>query len=89
MGASVMWLVVLVLLGIIAVLVLAVAEKQGHVDDLRAQVRREHSLRLATEVAFCELVEAQLGEHLRSNRRRVSETTARFDKARGDGRGPN
>ena len=84
-----MWMVVLILLGIIAVLVLAVAEKQGHIEDLRTQVRREHSLRLATEVAFCVVVEEQLGEHLRTNRRRVSESTSRFDKARGDGRGPN
>jgi hypothetical protein len=84
-----MWFAVLVLLGIIAALVLALVEKLGHIDNLRIQVRREHSLRVATEVAFCALLEDQLGDRLRSNMRRVSETTARFDKARGDGRGPN
>lgn len=84
-----MWPVVLGLLMVITIMMLRLHWYAEQLGNAKRQARREHSLRVATEVAFCEVVEEQIGDRLRSNRRRVSETTARFAKAVGDGREPN
>ena len=84
-----MWVTVLVLLVVIASLLLALAMAQGRVEYLRSQVRCERALRVATEVAFCSVVEEQLGDRLRANRSRVSEAAWVLGKSEGHGRGPN
>lgn len=83
-----MWVVVLVLLVIIALLMLRVVDLRGQLEYAKRAAMREALLRSATEVAFCEVVEEQIGDRLRGNMRRVSETATRFDKARSNGQ-PN
>lgn len=84
-----MWVSVLCLLVITAVLLLHAIWLRDQLDGQRRVAAREYSLRVATEVAFCAVVEEQLGDRLRANLQRVSETARHFGKTWGDGRGPN
>ncbi len=81
-----MWIAVLFLLAIMATLLVSNISLREQLDTERRRANREASLRAATEIAFCEVVEEQIGDRLRTNRRMVSEVTERFDKARNDGR---
>lgn len=80
-----MWVAFFVMLVIIALLMLRVLALGEALRTETRRANREASLRAATEIAFCEVVEEQIGDRLRSNRLRVSETTTRFNKTRSDG----
>jgi len=84
-----MWAIVLVLLVIIVWLMFHNIALREAFREERRRSNRESSLRAATEIAFCEVVQEQIGDRLWSNRKRVAETTSHFDKTRSDERGPN
>lgn len=83
-----MWGISFILLGVIAILLLLVLELSERLRRERKRTRREISMRVATEIELCEMIE-ELGERFRRNRQRMSEADFMFRKTTDDGHGPN